>query len=71
MYALTVCAGSEGSDESAHKHRLVWAFATRVCDKHQSFMRWLIYGLCGIPQSHRFHITYGRVLLGKTRILIL
>ena len=30
---LSLCASSEGSDETVHMRRLVWALAARQCDK--------------------------------------
>ena len=38
-----ICANSEGSGETARMRRLSWAFAGRLCDKHQNFMGWLIW----------------------------
>ena len=35
------CANSEGSGETAGMHRLVWAFASRLCDKYYNLMNWL------------------------------
>ena len=38
-----ICANSKGSCEAARMHRLVWAFADRLCDKYHNLMSWLIY----------------------------
>ena len=39
-----VFAMSEGSDKTVRMHRLVWAFATRLCNTNQSFVSRIIYG---------------------------
>ena len=50
-----MCANSEGSGETARMRKLVWAFAGRLCDKHQNLMGWLNQAY--ITQYHN-HISF-------------
>ena len=36
-----MCATSEGSGKIAQMRRLVWAFASHLCDKYHNLIRWL------------------------------
>ena len=36
----------EGADDFPQMHRLVWAFAARMCDRYHNLMNWLISWKC-------------------------
>ena len=42
LVPFIVWANSESSSETAHMHRLTWAFTVRLCDKYPYLMNWLI-----------------------------
>ena len=47
LHTYFVYVSSEGSDESAHLYRLIWAFIVWQCDKYQNLLFCLQVNDCG------------------------
>ena len=57
-----MCLNGNGSGKTTQMHRLVWAFAGRLCDKYHNLMSWLKYWL-STATNMDFTETCGRMLL--------
>ena len=76
LFPYFMCAKSEGSGETARMRRLAWAFAGRLCDKYQNWLKYCYDSKVTVSHKHRktcfkclFILRSDLTLTGKSNFL--